>query len=206
MKIRLYEVKFVYNFKLTELDTVKCSHGWNNEMQYVFLFLSWHIRYSPSHKQASCLTVLEILFGKSNSFFRTPQKVRLSWYTTSLTVEVEIQYKLGVLMKKNPELFPFLRCTRLFCCNSSLPQFNWCACWLHCTDCWVLERMGFKINHSKTFCFKLWNSGRWAVQESKHEQLLWRLAMSPPKACLEPQPRGKNREHPKFLHPCTQCK
>lgn len=111
MKIRLYQGKFVYSFRLTELDTVKCSHRWNNEMQYAFLLFSWYnIWYFPSHKQASCFTVLEILFEKMNFSFHIPQRVRLSWYMTSLIVKVQIQYKLGVLMKENPEPFLSFRC------------------------------------------------------------------------------------------------
>ena len=111
MKIRLYQGKFVYNFRLTELDTVKCSHRWNNEMQYAFLLFSWYnIWYFPSHKQASCFTVLEILFEKRNFSFRIPQRVRLSWYMTSVIVKVQIQYQLGALMKENPEPFLSLRC------------------------------------------------------------------------------------------------
>ena len=203
MKTRLYQGKFVYNFRLTELDTVKCSHGWNNAMKYIFVFSSWHIWYSPSHKQASYFMVLEVLFEKSNFSFHIPWSVRLSWYMTPLTVKVQTQYKLALLVKKSPELFPSLRYTKLFCCNSSLPQLNWFACWLPCSDRWVLETPEFKTHHSKMFCVKFWNSSGWVVQESECELRLRRLAMSPQKTCLDPHPRGKSRTHPKFLHSCT---
>lgn len=48
------------------------------------------------------------------------------------------------------------------------------------------------------FCFKCWHSGGWAMQESKHEQEIWRFAVLPQKTCPEPHPRGKTREVSKF--------
>lgn len=82
---------------------------------------------------------------------------------------------------------------RLFCCNSSLPQFSWFACWLHCTDCWVLKTLELKINHSKMFWFKFWNSRR-AVQESECTQNFGGWLCSPRRPVLNQERKAESTQ------------
>lgn len=117
---------------------------------------------------------------------------------TSLIVKMHFQNKLEVLTKINPELSLSLRCRGCSAAILHLPPFTWFSCWLHCTDHWIFETWGFNINHSRMFWFKLWNSDGWMTQESMCEQELQRLAVSPQKSCLEPQPGGKSRSTRSF--------